>query len=97
MSLALSIFTMVAAMAQAPVALKATYSVGRGPYQWLPDGSRRWPLRQSWTIDTVYRGTVDARSIPVDGPAGLDNGAQYLVFLRPGPAGAYEVVAIVKP
>jgi hypothetical protein len=94
--LAFSIFTMVAAMAQAPVALKATYTVGRGPCQWLPDGSRRWPLRGSWAVDTVYRGTVGADSIGLDAAAVLENGAQYHLFLRPGPTGEHEVVAILK-
>jgi len=85
MNLALSIFTVVAAMAQAPVIVKGTYTTGRGPCEWLPDGSRRWPLLRGFTIDTVYRGTVRARYVGLQQPAGLSEGTTYLVLLRPAP------------
>lgn len=97
MGLALSIVTLMAAMAQAPVVVKATYSVGRGPCQWLPDGSRRWPLRHHFTVDSVVRGRLAERSLPIEDASGLKTGEAYLVFLRPRPEGGHDVIAIFGP
>ena len=54
--------------ARATVVVVGTYTTGRGPCEFLPDGSRRWPLLRGFTTNTVYRGTVRADYIGVEDP-----------------------------
>jgi len=78
--------------ARATVVVLGTFASGRGPCQFLPDGSRRWLLLRGFMISTVYRGTVRADYIGVEdpvaiGPSGeaitLLEGGKYLLLLRP--------------
>jgi hypothetical protein len=77
---------------RATVVVMGTFTSGRGPCEFLPDGSRRWPLLRGFETGAVYRGTVRADYIGVvdpvaTGPAGeaipLVEGASYLLLLRP--------------
>jgi hypothetical protein len=69
--------------------------VGRGPCEFLPDGSRRWALLRGFTPTAVHRGDVRSDYIGVTSPrmlgsdasdGGLVDGQEYLVLLRPSKA-----------
>lgn len=77
---------------RATVVVVGTFTSGRGPCEFLPDGSRRWPLLRGFRTNTVYRGTVRADYIGVEDPVGTETtggamslleGGKYLLLLRP--------------
>lgn len=83
--------------ARATVVVMGTFTSGRGPCQFLADGSRRWPLLRGFETGTVYRGTVRADYIGVEdavatGPTGeavtVLEGGKYLLLLRPSKSSA---------
>lgn len=77
---------------QATVVVSGTYTSGRAPCEWLPDGRRRWRLLEGFVTTTVYRGSVRATYIGVErlerggeggGEPTLVKGREYLLLLRP--------------
>jgi len=78
---------------QATVIISGTYSRGRTPYIWRPDGTIVFALDQWFAIKRVYRGKVGSKLIRMN-PAGLPTSSYvsqslkldhaYLVLLRPG-------------
>jgi hypothetical protein len=77
---------------KATVVVSGTYTAGRGPCEWLPNGSHRWPLLEGFTLTTVYRGQASAGYIGIENPGRLGTwgdkltlvkGREYLLLLRP--------------
>jgi hypothetical protein len=77
---------------KATVIFTGTYGEGRGPCQFLPDGTRRWALEPWFNVKRVYMGKVGGKSIHVntrvspkikDVSVNLRVGRDYLVLLRP--------------
>jgi len=77
---------------KATVIFTGTYGWGRGPCQFLPDGTRRWALEPYFNVKRVYRGEVGGKTIHIntmvspkvnDVSAKLVVGRDYLVLLRP--------------
>ena len=77
---------------KATVIFTGTYGEGRGPCQFLPDGSRRWALEPYFNVKKVYRGKVGGKTIHInsrvspkinDVSVNLEDGRVYLVLLRP--------------
>jgi hypothetical protein len=77
---------------KATVIFTGTYSWGRGPCQFLPDGTRRWALEPYFNVKRVYRGEVGGKTIHIntmvspkvnDVSVKLVVGRDYLVLLRP--------------
>ena len=77
---------------KATVIFTGTYSEGRGPCQFLPDGSRRWALEPYFNVKKVYLGKVGGKTIHIntrvspkinDVSVKLALGRDYLVLLRP--------------
>jgi hypothetical protein len=78
--------------ARATVVVAGAFRIDRGPCEWLPDGSRRWPLLKGFSVGTVYRGKVRTKYIGVEiprraGSSGDDltlvEGREYVLLLRP--------------
>ena len=78
--------------ARATVVVSGIFTSARGPCEFLPDGSRRWPLLRGFTTAKVYRGTVRVDYIGVTGAEGIGlegerivlvEGREYLLLLRP--------------
>jgi hypothetical protein len=80
------------ARTKATVVVAGTFTRGRGPCEFLPDGSRRWRLLRGFVPTTVYRGTVRTEYIGVAEPVAtsaagqavdLVEGGEYLLLLTP--------------
>ena len=81
---------------KATVVVSGRYQVGRGPCEFLPDGSSRFPLLRGFELTAVHRGDVTSDYLGVDDEphllgsdalsGGLEEGAVYLVLLRPSEA-----------
>jgi hypothetical protein len=78
---------------KATLIVTGTYTEGRSPCIFMPDGSRRWALESWFQITKVYRGKVGGKSVyiknrrlpkPKDASEKLEVGHQYLVLLLPG-------------
>jgi hypothetical protein len=78
--------------ARATVVVSGAYTVEKGPDEWLPDGTARWPLLQGFKTKTVYRGDVLTSYIGVEQAYPLRSwanglplieGREYLLVLRP--------------
>jgi hypothetical protein len=77
---------------QATVVFSGRYRSGRGPCEWLADGSRRWALLQGVSPEITYRGDLHTDYVGLGDPhvfalegegASLVEGHAYLVLLRP--------------
>jgi hypothetical protein len=69
---------------KATVLLVGRFTTERGPCEFLPDGTRRWPLLRGFTKLTVYRGEVGRDYVGVAEPgADLVEDREYLLALRP--------------
>ena len=77
---------------KATVIFTGTYNEGRGPCQFLPDGTRRWALVPRFDVKRVYRGELGGKTIHInsrvspkinDVSVKLEVGRDYLVLLRP--------------
>ena len=77
----------------ATLIVSGTYSQGRTPCMFMPDGTRRWGIDCWFSIKRVYRGEVSGRLVRINSmmlPKGryvseeLEQDHKYLVLLRPG-------------
>jgi hypothetical protein len=77
---------------RATVVFSGTYSEGRTPCIWRPDGTRVWGLDSSFLVKTVYRGKVHSRVIRINKSMlpesgyvtkQLESQRKYLVLLQP--------------
>jgi hypothetical protein len=77
---------------KAIIVATGTYSTGRGPCIFMPDGSRSWPLESWFQITKIYQGHVGGKFIyinpsmfPKDKYVSqkLELEREYLILLRP--------------
>lgn len=77
---------------KATLIVAGTYTEGRSPCIFMPDGSRRWALESWFQVTKVYRGEVGGKSVYIksrrppkteDVSEKLEVGHKYLVLLRP--------------
>jgi hypothetical protein len=77
----------------ATVIVSGTFSKGRTPCLFRPDGTRVWFMDAFFQIKQVYRGKVTSKIIRINGAmlpkteqvsTPLEQGQDYLVLLRPG-------------
>lgn len=87
---------------KATVIVTGTYGEGRGPCQFLPDGSRRWALQPYFNVKKVYLGKVKGETIRIntrvspkinDVSVKLEVGRDYLVLLRPNEESLKDIKA----
>jgi hypothetical protein len=77
---------------EATVVVTGTFGTGRGPCEFLPDGSRRWALLRGFRITGRYRGDVGTDYIGIDDAVftkqnetdePLESESDYLLLLKP--------------